>query len=162
VKTYEDYLKSNKEIPTINIDACLKPKLSTAATSTKPFTSPHTNPIKQNRSDSELNNQNDDCYNIDNAFGSLQINSTSIPGSCDLWRANAMPEYSSQVKVLVNKKIIFNVFFFLFFKYYNFNFFTMCLNELKNEYNGVIAPTDSRFRSDVRSLENGDLGKLSY
>lgn len=34
----------------------------------------------------------------------------------------------------------------------------MCLNELKPEYEGLIAPTDSRYRSDIRSLENGDLG----
>ena len=65
--------------------------------------------------------------------------STSKPGSSKLWRANSMPENSSQ--------------------YYNVNYFSMCLNELKDEYIGVIAPTDSRFRSDIRSLENCDLGK---
>jgi hypothetical protein len=35
----------------------------------------------------------------------------------------------------------------------------MGLNEMFKEQEGVIAPTDSRYRSDVRSLELGDLGK---
>lgn len=35
----------------------------------------------------------------------------------------------------------------------------MGLNEMFKEQEGVIAPTDSRFRSDIRGLELGDLGK---
>jgi hypothetical protein len=33
----------------------------------------------------------------------------------------------------------------------------MCLNEMKPEYKDVIAPTDTRFRMDIRCLELGDL-----
>ena len=39
-----------------------------------------------------------------------------------------------------------------------FNFFAITLNEMKDEFKNLIAPTDSRFRSDVRHLEIGDLG----
>ena len=137
IKTYEDYLKSNKVIPTVNIDACLKPKLQTTLSSTKPFVSPSTNPIKQSYSESALNNQYKEME--EDSYESSSSPSTSIPGSSELWRANSMPENSSQ--------------------YYNVNYFSMCLNELKDEYIGVIAQTDSRFRSDIRSLENCDLGK---
>ena len=37
----------------------------------------------------------------------------------------------------------------------------MVLNELKDEFKSVLAPTDSRFRSDIRFLEMGDLGKYA-
>lgn len=36
----------------------------------------------------------------------------------------------------------------------------MTLNEFKDELKSVIAPTDSRFRSDVRQLELGNLGNF--
>lgn len=36
----------------------------------------------------------------------------------------------------------------------------MSLNEIKNDMSKVIAPTDSRFRTDIRQLELGDLGIL--
>jgi hypothetical protein len=39
-----------------------------------------------------------------------------------------------------------------------FNYFTITLNEMKEEFEKIIAPTDSRFRTDVRRLELGDLG----
>lgn len=42
-----------------------------------------------------------------------------------------------------------------------FNYFTMTLNEMKDEFEKVIAPTDSRFRTDVRQLELGDLDRAS-
>lgn len=34
----------------------------------------------------------------------------------------------------------------------------MALNEIKKDMIGVVAPTDSRFRTDIRKLENGDIG----
>ena len=39
-----------------------------------------------------------------------------------------------------------------------FNYFTMTLNELREDFEKIIAPTDSRFRTDVKKLELGDLG----
>lgn len=34
----------------------------------------------------------------------------------------------------------------------------MHLNELEKSTEGVIPPTDSRLRPDIRALENGDIG----
>lgn len=42
-------------------------------------------------------------------------------------------------------------------EYYNFTLFTMKLNELSPELEKTLPKTDSRFRSDVRRLEEGDL-----
>ena len=38
----------------------------------------------------------------------------------------------------------------------------MSLNELTDELERSIAPTDSRFRSDIRLLEQGDIGQCLY
>lgn len=38
----------------------------------------------------------------------------------------------------------------------------MTLNEFKDEFKNIIAPTDSRFRSDVRQLELGNLGIFMF
>ena len=35
----------------------------------------------------------------------------------------------------------------------------MCLNEMKDEFKNKLAPTDSRFRQDIRQLELGNLGE---
>lgn len=37
----------------------------------------------------------------------------------------------------------------------------MQLNELEKSTEGVVPPTDSRLRPDIRALENGDLGRLA-
>jgi hypothetical protein len=137
IKIYDDYLKSNKTVPTIHIDDCLKPKLQATSSSTKPFVSPSTNLIRQSYSESALLNNQNNNNKEEESFESC----TSIPGSFELWRASPMPDNSSQ--------------------YYNFNYFSMCLNELKDEYIGVIAPTDSRLRNDIRCLENCDLGEFN-
>ena len=42
-------------------------------------------------------------------------------------------------------------------QYYNFTAFAMTLNELDAQ--STLPPTDCRFRPDVRTLENGDIGK---
>ncbi|VDM73316.1 unnamed protein product [Strongylus vulgaris] len=44
-------------------------------------------------------------------------------------------------------------------EYFGFSDFTMGLNQLHNEDESLLPPTDSRFRPDVRHLENGDLEK---
>lgn len=80
--------------------------------------------------------------NLPNSVSSISLASnsaTSQLNSIELWRVNPRPAYGAD--------------------YYMFNYFTMTLNELKDEFVNVIAPTDSRFRSDVRKLELGDLGK---
>jgi hypothetical protein len=37
----------------------------------------------------------------------------------------------------------------------------MCLNELREEHKNVLAPTDSRYRPDIRQLELGNLGLIN-
>lgn len=44
---------------------------------------------------------------------------------------------------------------------YNFTNFAVTLNEMDPELIGVLAPTDCRFRPDIRAMENGDMGKSS-
>lgn len=46
-------------------------------------------------------------------------------------------------------------------QFYAFSTFAMQLNELEKSTEGVVPPTDSRLRPDIRALENGDLGSLS-
>jgi hypothetical protein len=59
----------------------------------------------------------------------------------EIWRASPRPFNSSD--------------------YYSFNYFTMSLNELKEEYKLILPPTDSRYRTDVRELELGNLDRAS-
>lgn len=61
--------------------------------------------------------------------------SLDIPNSRTLWRLES--QYLSE--------------------YYNFTLFTMKLNELTPELEKTLPRTDSRFRPDVRKLEEGDL-----
>ncbi|RDX56050.1 hypothetical protein OH76DRAFT_1518658 [Lentinus brumalis] len=42
-------------------------------------------------------------------------------------------------------------------QYYGFTFFGITLNEITPDLEGRLPPTDSRYRPDVRALENGDL-----
>lgn len=66
---------------------------------------------------------------------SESIQSLDIPNSRTLWRLEA--QYLSE--------------------YYNFTHFTLKLNELTSELAKTLPRTDSRFRPDVRKLEEGDL-----
>lgn len=73
---------------------------------------------------------------------SLPANLNSpIKDLTELWITRPRPAYSNE--------------------YYSFTYFAMCLNELKDEFKNVIAPTDSRFRNDVRQLELGNLDASS-
>lgn len=47
-------------------------------------------------------------------------------------------------------------------QFYAFSTFAMQLNALEKSMEGVIAPTDSRLRPDIRALENGDIGTLYH
>ena len=38
----------------------------------------------------------------------------------------------------------------------------MMLNEMKEDFRKLLAPTDSRFRTDIKQLELGDLGNFLY
>lgn len=43
---------------------------------------------------------------------------------------------------------------------YNFTNFAMALNELESGMGAILAPTDCRFRPDIRAMENGNIGNL--
>lgn len=43
-------------------------------------------------------------------------------------------------------------------QFYAFSTFAMQLNELEKHMEGVLPPTDSRLRPDIRAMENGDIG----
>ena len=38
----------------------------------------------------------------------------------------------------------------------------MMLNEMKDDFRKLLAPTDSRFRTDIKQLELGDLGNCRF
>nr|XP_046265225.1 oxysterol-binding protein-related protein 1-like isoform X2 [Scatophagus argus] len=59
-----------------------------------------------------------------------------IPGSELIWKITPRPDNSA--------------------KFYAFSTFAMHLNELEKSMEGVIPPTDSRLRPDIRAMENGD------
>uniref|UniRef100_UPI00358E2770 oxysterol-binding protein-related protein 2-like isoform X2 n=1 Tax=Myxine glutinosa TaxID=7769 RepID=UPI00358E2770 len=63
-----------------------------------------------------------------------------LPGSKLLWRVQPRPSNSAQM--------------------YNFTRFAMTLNELLSD-TSAIAPTDSRLRSDIQAMENGDIDLAS-
>ena len=42
--------------------------------------------------------------------------------------------------------------------FYNFSYFTMSLNQIKPEFEKLLAPTDARFRTDLKHLEMGNIG----
>ncbi|XP_008290365.1 oxysterol-binding protein-related protein 1-like [Stegastes partitus] len=46
-------------------------------------------------------------------------------------------------------------------QFYAFSTFAMQLNELEKSMEGVIPPTDSRLRPDIRAMENGDIDQAS-
>ncbi|XP_072297644.1 oxysterol-binding protein-related protein 1-like isoform X2 [Eucyclogobius newberryi] len=64
-----------------------------------------------------------------------------IPGSELIWKITPRPENSST--------------------YYAFSTFAMQLNELEKSMEGVIPPTDSRLRPDIRAMETGDIDQAS-
>ncbi|XP_067330592.1 oxysterol-binding protein-related protein 1-like isoform X2 [Channa argus] len=64
-----------------------------------------------------------------------------IPGSELIWKITPQPDNSS--------------------KFYAFSAFAMQLNELDKSMEGVVPPTDSRLRPDIRAMENGDIDLAS-
>ncbi|XP_054479056.1 oxysterol-binding protein-related protein 1-like isoform X2 [Anoplopoma fimbria] len=64
-----------------------------------------------------------------------------IPGSELIWKITPRPDNSA--------------------KFYAFSTFAMYLNEQEKSMEGVTPPTDSRFRPDIRSMENGDIDLAS-
>jgi hypothetical protein len=141
VETYENYLKMHKELPKLHIDECLRPQLRTSASdlsghktsaTASTLTRHHTCSDIEAYSELELKNDHNAGLRC-----RTSLTDTKMSEFVELWRANSMPDR--------------------YLDYYNFNRFAMCLNEMRSEYLGVIPPTDTRHRNDIRFLENGDL-----
>lgn len=64
-----------------------------------------------------------------------------VPGSTLLWRIDSRPAHSATM--------------------YNFTNFAMSLNELEPGMEAMLAPTDCRFRPDIRAMENGNMDEAS-
>jgi hypothetical protein len=77
------------------------------------------------------------CHAVpdNNPADSSNLNAEEDQGTV-LWRVETRPEESSQM--------------------YNMSRFAMGLNELRND-SDKLPPTDSRFRPDIRIMENGDI-----
>ncbi|KAM4737848.1 oxysterol-binding protein-related protein 2-like [Anableps anableps] len=71
----------------------------------------------------------------------IQETVSVVPGSTLLWRIESRPAHSA--------------------KMYNFTNFAMALNELEPGMDAILAPTDCRFRPDIRAMENGNIDKAS-
>lgn len=98
---------------------------------------------KRRRSDASEGSSNSSAVSL-NSFssgssdGSVTVD-TSTP--TDLWSFQERPPHSKQM--------------------YNFTTYAMQLNELHEDQQPLLPPTDSRLRPDCRALENGDLDKAT-
>uniref|UniRef100_A0A0B7AFG7 Oxysterol-binding protein n=1 Tax=Arion vulgaris TaxID=1028688 RepID=A0A0B7AFG7_9EUPU len=62
-----------------------------------------------------------------------------IQGQKTLWKVNPRPPHSAD--------------------HYHFSLFAMSLNEIRSDMDKAIPPTDSRFRPDIRSMEEGKIDR---
>lgn len=108
-----------------------------------------------------------------------------IPGSELIWKITPRPDNSSKVQedcrerkedgashkresgtiesylaTLLSLLPLENVFRHSLRQFYAFSTFAMHLNELEKSMEGVLPPTDSRLRPDIRAMENGDIGRM--
>lgn len=83
-------------------------------------------------------------------------NSSAVPSEGDRKSAFKKSE-SSQSLDIPHSRTLWRLEARYLEEYYNFTLFTMKLNELTPEIEKELPPTDSRFRLDVRKLEEGDL-----
>lgn len=68
--------------------------------------------------------------------------------------------FGDEVFMLFLWQLKFVLIWFSLWQFYAFSTFAMHLNELEKSMEGVIPPTDSRLRPDIRAMENGDIGTL--
>ncbi|MGH0150301.1 UNVERIFIED_CONTAM: hypothetical protein FKN15_045802 [Acipenser sinensis] len=94
-------------------------------------------PRKPKQNDDSDRSENDEADDMPEVQETVQV----VPGSKLLWRVASRPPDSTQM--------------------YNFTNFAVTLNEMDPELIGVLAPTDCRFRPDIRAMENGDMALAS-
>lgn len=87
---------------------------------------------------------------------SSSLNNNSIPSEGDS-KSGFKKSDSSQSFDIPHSKTLWKLDVNYLDEYYNFTLFTMKLNELTPDIENHLPRTDSRFRLDVRKLEEGDL-----
>ncbi|XP_068603068.1 oxysterol-binding protein-related protein 2-like [Brachionichthys hirsutus] len=81
--------------------------------------------------------ENDDADDMPEVQETVSV----VPGSTLLWRIESRPPYSATM--------------------YNFTNYAMSLNELEPGMEAILAPTDCRFRPDIRAMESGNMDEAS-
>ncbi|XP_069550024.1 oxysterol-binding protein-related protein 2-like [Brachyistius frenatus] len=81
--------------------------------------------------------ENDDADDMPEVQETVSV----VPGSTLLWRIDSRPAHSATM--------------------YNFTNFAMSLNELEPGMEAIMAPTDCRFRPDIRAMEAGNIDEAS-
>ncbi|TKS77262.1 Oxysterol-binding protein-related protein 2 [Collichthys lucidus] len=81
--------------------------------------------------------ENDDADDMPDVQETVSV----VPGSTLLWRIDSRPAHSATM--------------------YNFTHFAMSLNELEPGMEATLAPSDCRFRPDIRAMENGNMEEAS-
>ncbi|KAG8002838.1 Oxysterol-binding protein-related protein 2 [Nibea albiflora] len=81
--------------------------------------------------------ENDDADDMPDVQETVSV----VPGSTLLWRIDSRPAHSATM--------------------YNFTNFAMSLNELGPGMEATLAPSDCRFRPDIRAMENGNMEEAS-
>lgn len=84
-----------------------------------------------------------------------------IAGSKLVWQIDPRPAYCGKVRDFSSLAVLW-YFDLVALQYYGFSIFAMSLNEMDEDMKHILAPTDCRFRPDMRLLENGDLGMICF
>ena len=144
IDDYEEYLRAHSQRFRVPDKPC--PEGQSPSTPRKMMSKLNslTRQLTGNDSTDDINGPNEDSP-VPESSGlngdipkSDSSHSLDIPNSRLMWEVNPRPEDSAQ--------------------YYHFTLFSMSLNQLTDELAKRLPPTDSRFRPDVRKLEEGDLG----
>ncbi|KAM3618151.1 uncharacterized protein V6R79_016290 [Siganus canaliculatus] len=93
--------------------------------------------IKKQKNEEQDGAENDDADDMPETQETVCV----VPGSTLLWRIDSRPAHSATM--------------------YNFTNFAMALNELEPGMDAMLAPTDCRFRPDIRAMENGSMDEAS-
>ncbi|KAM9856182.1 oxysterol-binding protein-related protein 2-like isoform 1-T2 [Aulostomus maculatus] len=92
---------------------------------------------KKHKNEEPERAENDDADDMPEVQETVSV----VPGSTLLWRIDSRPAHSAQM--------------------YNFTNFAMSLNELEPGMEAILAPTDCRFRPDIRAMEDGNMDQAS-
>lgn len=142
VDDYEEYMKSNQRFrvpdrPSTDTSSPSTPRkmMSKLNSLTRQLTGNDSTEDVSAGSDSSVPDSSGLNGDIPKSDSSHSLH---IPNSRLIWEVSPRPEDSAQ--------------------YYHFTLFSMSLNQMTDDLAKRLPPTDSRFRPDVRKLEEGDLG----